>query len=293
MAVVVIEKVESRRFVNDHGKAWTFERVYTITGSNNISDVYDVGPAIGSGPVDLTGVFSGFVGVVVRKEYTPIQNQSTVEGGEGAWELRVTYEYGLMELTGKDKYQWDTSAEQVNIKRAFAQTHYPNAAPATDIGDLVGVTEGEIEGVDVYTPKGELIEHYRDVTLSEAQRYLIMSMTGTTNNALWRGFYQGEVLFAGGVSVQQPDGKWDITYRFLVSPHNENQGAGHGAGDHRLTIETMDGGAQTVSKRGWEYLWYTMEHARDATSVKRKIKNCHVARVYEESNFATIPNIDA
>ncbi|KKM01251.1 hypothetical protein LCGC14_1796330, partial [marine sediment metagenome] len=49
----------------------------------------------------------------------------------------------------------------------------------------------------------------------------------------------------------------------------------------------------TVSKRVWEYLWYTMEHAHDATSVKRRIKNCHVARVYEESDFSTIPNIDA
>ncbi|KKK90348.1 hypothetical protein LCGC14_2723910, partial [marine sediment metagenome] len=259
MAIVVIEKVESRRYINDHSKMWTFERVYTITGSNNISDVFTAGPAIGTGPTDLTGVFSGFIGVVVRKEYTPTQNQSAVEGGEGAWELRVTYEYGLMELTGKDKYQWDTSAEQVNIKRAFAQTHYPNAAPATDIGDLVGVTEGEIEGVDVYTPKGELIERYRDVTLSEAQRAEIMIITGTTNNATWRGFYRGEVLFAGGVSVQQPDGKWDITYRFLVSRHSEDKsGAGDGNDkvDRTLTIETMDGGAQTVSKRGWEYLWY-------------------------------------
>ena len=240
---------------------------------------------------------STFVGVVVRRDVDPIQNQSTVEGGEGAFRLTVTYRYGLTELTGKDKYTWDASAEQTNIKRAISQAHYPNAAPATNVNELIGVTEGEIEGVDVLTPKGELIERYRDVTLSEAQRDLIMRLGGSVNDATFRGFYQGEVLYTGGTADQQPDGKWDLTYKFLISPHNEDKsgaGDGHEKFDRRLTIETLDGGAQTVSKQGWEYLWFTMEHARDDAShdVPRVIKHCHVAKVYPEVTMTSLPNID-
>ncbi len=45
MAIVVTELIDSRKYVNDHAKAWTLIRVYVVTGSNNISDAFVAGGA--------------------------------------------------------------------------------------------------------------------------------------------------------------------------------------------------------------------------------------------------------
>jgi hypothetical protein len=93
------------------------------------------------------------------------------------------------------------------------------------------------------------------------------------NNAAFKGFAAGEVLFLGASGSKRGEEDWEITFRFAASPNRANFQVGP------ITV---------ASKKGWKYLWVRYADAEDATAkvlVKRSVA-AYVEKVYPEGNFA-------
>jgi hypothetical protein len=106
----------------------------------------------------------------------------------------------------------------------------------------------------------------------------VAGVTGTTNNAAFRGFEAGEVLFLGCSGSQEWDdqkgsGPWSLSFRFAASKN--------------VTGETI-GDITGISKKGHEYLWVRYEDAVSSNSLLKKPKAVYVNKVYKDSNFSTL-----
>jgi len=106
----------------------------------------------------------------------------------------------------------------------------------------------------------------------------VSGMTGTTNNAAFRGFEAGEVLFLGCSGNQEWDdqkgkGPWSLSYRFVASQNVTDQ-----------TIGDITG----ISKKGHEYLWVRYQDTVGENVLFKKPKHVYVNKVYKETNFAAL-----
>jgi hypothetical protein len=93
------------------------------------------------------------------------------------------------------------------------------------------------------------------------------------NNATWRGFAAGEVLFKGASGQQRGEEDWAVTFKFEASPNATG-----------LTVGDITG----ISKKGWEYLTVLYEDAELGTPKKivPKPVAVYVNQVYGSSNFS-------
>jgi hypothetical protein len=95
----------------------------------------------------------------------------------------------------------------------------------------------------------------------------LFALTGSVNNAAFRGFAAGEVLFLGASGSQRGQDDWEITFRFAASPNVTG-----------LTV----GSITNIDKRGWDYLWVRYADMEDTTAkalVKRPVA-VYVEQVY-------------
>jgi len=135
-----------------------------------------------------------------------------------------------------------------------------------------------VNGVDVVTPQLQWQESY-DVPNAYVTNSWIRSVagvTGTTNNASFRGFEAGEVLFMGCSGSQEWDdqkgrGPWSLSFRFVASKNVTNQ-----------TIGSITG----ISKRGHDYLWVLYEDAVSGSTLLKRPKAVYVSKVYKDSDFS-------
>ena len=110
------------------------------------------------------------------------------------------------------------------------------------------------------------------------------TLTGTVNDADFRGFQSGEVLFLGASGSQQwdedkGDGPWSLSYKFVA---NANQGAGKTF--PAITIGSIEG----IEKDGHDYLWVKYEDSLSQNSVLKLPKAVYVNRVYRRDDFAQL-----
>jgi hypothetical protein len=74
------------------------------------------------------------------------------------------------------------------------------------------------EGFDIIVPTCNFSEtHYIAVaSVTKAYKATLVSLTGKVNNAKFRGFAAGEVLFLGASGSQRGD-DWEITFKFSAN----------------------------------------------------------------------------
>jgi hypothetical protein len=106
----------------------------------------------------------------------------------------------------------------------------------------------------------------------------VAGVTGTTNNAPFRGFEAGEVLFIGCSGSHEWDdqkgrGPWSLSFRFVASKN--------------VTGDTI-GDISGVNKKGHEYLWVRYEDAEESNVLLKKPKAVYVNKVYRESSFTAL-----
>jgi len=209
--------------------------------------------------------------------------------GDDAWQVTIAYEKnGGDDDTQNDPLKrsrsFDTTGGTQHITQAIAETGYPDGAPAQQ--SAIGVDGNGVNGVDIIVPALQWQEQY-DVPSSYVTSTYIRSLagiTGTTNNADFRGFSAGEVLFAGCSGNQKWDsqrgnGPWSLSYRFIASPN-----AGTGGSISALTIGSVSG----INKKGHEYLWVRYEDTVSSSTLLKTPKHVYVNRVYREGNFSTL-----
>jgi hypothetical protein len=139
------------------------------------------------------------------------------------------------------------------------------------------VQDSSVEGVDVTVPVYNFSEtHYiADAAVTGAYKAALFGLTGRVNNAAFKRFAAGEVLFLGASGSKRGDEDRQITFKFAASPNVTG-----------LTVGTITG----IAKGGWQYMWVLYEEQEDATASKlvKRPKAVYVERVYYDGNFSAL-----
>ncbi len=107
------------------------------------------------------------------------------------------------------------------------------------------MNDGKPKGVEIYKPETTFQEtlHFKESDLTNKYKRTLDEMVGTVNDAPWRGYERGEVLFLGvtGSNYQHGNPKtYALTFRFAVRRNEKNVDVGE---------------FEVVEKNGWDYLW--------------------------------------
>jgi hypothetical protein len=210
--------------------------------------------------------------------------------GDNAWQVQISYtkdgaEDGTEPL--KRARSFDTtggtqhitqSQEYQDVSGYFYESRYPSSA--ANMSGAIGVDSNGVNGVDVVTPQLQWQESY-DVPngyVTSAWIRSVAGVTGTTNNAAFRGFEAGEVLFVGCSGSQEWDdqkgrGPWSLSFRFVASKNVTGKKIGDISG---------------IAKKGHEYLWVRYEDAVESNVLMKKPKAVYVNRVYKDSDFSAL-----
>jgi len=213
-----------------------------------------------------------------------VEQYSVAYLGDNAWQVTINYEKAGAEPSTPDPLKrarsFDTTGGTQHITQAKSEKGYGllGISPPSQF-NVIGVDDNGVNGVDIVTPQLQWQESYDVPNAYVNATYVrgLAGMTGTTNNAAFRGFDAGEVLFIGCSGSQEWDnqkgsGPWSLSYRFVASKN--------------VTGESI--GGIFVDKGGHEYLWVRYENDVSGYSLLKKPKAVYVNKVYRESNFALL-----
>jgi len=111
--------------------------------------------------------------------------------------------------------------------------------------------------------------------VTPSYRKQLFRLTSKVNQAAWREFDAGEVIFMGASGARRgtkSTDDWEITFKFSASP-NETE----------IVIGEITG----IRKRGWEYLWVRYDDQEDefATMLVKRPRAAYVEQVYRYGDF--------
>lgn len=216
--------------------------------------------------------------------------------GDDAWHVEINYE-----KTGADdddqseplkrSRSFDTSGGTSHITqadggkinangstttRSGTERRFPPSAPSMD--SAIGVDDNGVQGVDIVVPALTWTETYDVPSDYVTSSYIksVAALTGTTNDASFRSFEAGEVLFLGASGSQEwdsekGDGPWSLSFKFVASKNLTGQ-----------TIGSITG----IEKKGHEYLWVRYESSVSGSDLVKKPKYVYVNTVYREGAFS-------
>lgn len=277
VGVTFAEKHQSRQ-LKSSTDGMQLTRVFLVHGTYDPAKARDVGPQVG----DQDDVLTDFY--VEERTATPF----SAGGGEADIVLlTVTYSQPHSPQNGgagsDGTFAYEFGSESEHIDRALAQVHY--GGDAERIGDLVNVTDEEVGGLEVNAPIIDLTEEhvFGEASFSPSIRRALRDQVQKTNNAAFREFAIGEVLFVGASARKQAK-RWYVTFQFRIRRNVEH-----------LSFTTYSTrGVQTVQdvlKLGWQYLWVEsirLPFASDPTKMRIVPRAVHVATVYESVDFAVL-----
>ncbi|MDD3155345.1 MAG: hypothetical protein PHS41_10790 [Victivallaceae bacterium] len=206
-------------------------------------------------------------------------------------EITAQYEEGETllpdsgDVDAEPTISFDCSAVSKHILCALEQTKHPNSAK--DSGNMIGWNgrtgrEAEYAGVNIVTASMR-IAITKKIRMSKINRTfmsMIANLTGKVNDAPFRDWNAGEVLFLGAsyTGVDKRSEQITVTYHFAIQLN-----------EPRLQIEIQDQ-MQTLSKKGWQYLWYISEQREDASTLapRNLITGAYLATIYPEANFSPL-----
>ena len=210
--------------------------------------------------------------------------------GDDAWQVTISYEkQGADDDDQRDPLKrsrsFDTSGGTQHKTQAYSvgsgstldfEYRYPSSA--TNMSGAIGVDDNSVHGVDVVVPALTWTETYDVPHSYVTANYIktVAGLTGTVNNAAFRSFEAGEVLFMGASGSQEWDdqkgnGPWSLSFKFAASKNETG-----------ITIGSISG----IQKKGWHYLWVRYETASDTSSVFQRPKAVYVSKVYQEGSFS-------
>jgi hypothetical protein len=202
--------------------------------------------------------------------------------GDNAWQVTINYEKTGAEPSTPDPMKrarsFDTTGGTQHKTQAEAERKYGTNAP--DQQKAIGVDGNGVNGVDIVVPALQWQEQYDVPNAYITAAYVrgLAGLTGTTNNAAFRGFEAGEVLFVGCSGSQEWDdekgkGPWSLSYRFVASKN--------------VTGETI-GSIIGIEKKGHEYLWVRYEDSVSGSNLLKTPKAVYVNKVYKDADFSAL-----
>lgn len=209
--------------------------------------------------------------------------------GDDAWHLKVTYiKEGAEDDQQSDPLKrtrsFDTGGGTAHKTQAETEMRYGDNPPA--MNNAIGVDGDSVAGVDIVVPALTWTETYDVPAKYVTAAYIktLGKLTGTVNNAAFRTFDAGEVLFVGASGsqewdTQKGDGPWSLSYKFVQSSN-----AGIGKTLPAITI----GDIGNIEKKGHEYLWVRYEATVDGTDLLKRPKYVYVNGVYRDGDFSQL-----
>jgi hypothetical protein len=163
--------------------------------------------------------------------------------------------------------------QHITQSRATVSKHAPAGETAPDFKGAIGVTTDSVEGTDITIPIFNFAEtHYvPTAAVTDGYKLALFSLTGKANDAAFRGFQAGEVLFLGASGSKRGKDDWEITFRFAASLNITGLGVGDIVG---------------IDKKGWEYLWVRYADAEDENVLVKQPIAAYVEQVYQEADFS-------
>ena len=148
----------------------------------------------------------------------------------------------------------------------------------------IGWNGTKVQGVEIVVPKLEfnITAYYEPASITSDYMKNLARKTGRTNDGVWLGFAEGEVLYMGSTG----DGDVPLASGARVKPipivHK------YAASENVTALAVGD---MTVpTKKGFEYLWvrYKQIESADAKNLIPKPVHAYVERVYEKVDFAAL-----
>lgn len=201
----------------------------------------------------------------------------------GWWIGTVTFGTGndsTQKETGESEFSFDTTGGQFKIAQSKGTVSRYPAADAPDLQGVIGGTSDEApEGVEITIPQyGYTITMYlADELVTDTYKGILYSLTGTKNNAAFKGLAAGENLFLGARGSKRGRGDWQIAFNFAGSPNATG-----------LSVGAITG----IAKKGWDYLWVRFKQSPVGTGANKVLapvpQFVYVEKVYEDANHALL-----
>ncbi len=191
--------------------------------------------------------------------------------GGGVWLANVNYK-----IRNQSSESFDTTGGTVHVTQSFGTNRFGTLAP--DFQGAIGVSDDRVDGVDITIPAYKFSEtHFIPrIFVSTSYKNKLFQLTGKVNNATFKNFAAGEVLFLGSTGQRRGREDFEITYNFAASPN-----IGSIVFTPSITV---------LNKQGWDYMWlyYADEVDNDAHRIVRRPKAAYVERVYERADFGLL-----
>ena len=257
MSITIDERVDSRGATESNDP--TADLIYIVQGTDDDLQVRSLVAA--TAPTTYAGLK---------------RDKFTIETlGAGIWECKVQY----IEFSSESQFSFDTGGgtQHITQSRANVQRQAAPGFAAPNFFGAIGVSQDRVDGTDITVPVFNFTEtHYIDDALvTGAYKLALFNLTGKVNDANFKGFAAGEVLFLGASGSKRGFDDWEITFRFAASPNVAN-----------LTLGSITG----INKQGWHYLWIRFVDDEDVAAkslIKRPIA-AYVEQVYDYGSFSSL-----
>lgn len=219
-------------------------------------------------PPDVSGV-STVLTESVNKSETSLEVASSA--GFPTPPFRASVGNELVRVTAVASTTW-TAQRNPDVATSHLGGEAVKWNRAPDYHDAIGVTLDAVEGTDVTLPTYAFSETYTFplAAVNDTYRATLFQLTGTVNDAAFRGLERGECLFLGASGSRRGNDDVEITFKFAGSANRRNFKIGS------ITVE---------EKLGWDYLWVRyLDKVVDQSLVKQP-KAAFVERVYRFANF--------
>jgi hypothetical protein len=232
-----------------------------------------------------------FPGTNFRLESYSIEEMDSRDGPPANWAVNTSLTYKSpdkqsQDEDGSESLDFGTAQEHViKTRHPDDQTHHE-----TDYGPYVGVSNDDIEGVDILVPTQAFsVTRYRDA-ITDAYRRLVRNTIRHVNDGNFWGYAPRTLLFVGATANRRGLGKWEVTYNFQVASDDEDETeiplqVAIPDPANLQKIKLVDKPA--VHKDPWDYLWfYSKQHEDpDIHILASFVDSAHVARFYFEADF--------
>lgn len=205
-------------------------------------------------------------------------------GGQ-VWEALAHYEKFKPLAVGEERFSFRTGGGTEHITQSLGTTSYAvTGVQIPDYQGAIGVNGDTVQGVDIGARVLEfsITKKFPTGTLNTILPILLYKLTYTVNDAEWRGFQPGEVLFRGASGHDQNEDGDEITYDFAASPNVELEvvlGNESFGGDPFPTV---------ITKGGHEYLWFVYGNSTSHDAHVKVPVLAYVEKVYKEADFSQL-----
>ena len=271
MAVTISENFLSRSFTL--GQQAVRELVYDILGAVDDNDAAAILAA--TAPTTYLGL--------------RLDSLNADPVGGTLWKGYARY----VRLQLDNEYTFDTGGGTQHITQSLGTVGSYGLVGETppDFLGAIGVSEDKVEGVDVTTPIYQFTEthYFTQLQVTQAFKVTLFRMTGRMNDAPFKGFEAGEVLFMGAAGSVRSDENWQITFRFSCSPNAVGLQIG-GVIPADAYYDETDGTITGINKIGWDYLWVRYEDFADSAAfvLVKQPTAVYIERVYHPGDFSTL-----